>query len=692
MLFRRIVFIILCISIEAFGQSTPNDIPHIRVMATAQNNEVLLRWAVDQPIAWKRANDYGFRIERFTVARKGVVLNQPEKKEITSIPLKMKPLDAWKSIVEKDDYAAILAQALYGESFEVEGTEEGSLLQIVNKANELEQRFSFALFAADMNFGAALLAGWGYIDKTTKPDEKYLYRISAEVPKDLVDIQTGSVVIEPSKVQSLPSPIDLLAVGQDKTIMLSWEYQMFKGIFTSYYVERSKDGVSFSRLGDTPLVNMNDKPGLPSQSMVYIDTIPNNTKPYYYRVKGISPFGITSPPSKIVKAQGVPALEHTPRLLQKGAIRENEVTLQWEFPKEAEYQVKGFELNWATNPKGPYRVIQSQIDKTQREFTYTELQASNYFTITANALNNTKKTSLPVFVQTIDSIPPQVPTELNGTIDSTGVVNFSWKANAEKDLLGYRVFRGNRQGEELVQLTIDPISTSNYVDTVKVASLNSKVYYSVVAVDNRYNMSDYSEILELKKPDKVPPTSPIFSDYKIENGGVNLSWINSSSSDVKKHVLYRKSIAENEETWEAIFETDTVQSYKDTEVKGSQKYRYAIFAEDQSGLTSEPSTPVTLTVVDFLPIEVIQNLNAIPNSLEGKISLSWKIKDGSKVNEVVVYKSKAGGKPKLFIQLPVNKTTIEDTEVYPNTKYMYYVKPIMGNGNFSKPKSIEVNY
>ncbi|WFO17213.1 hypothetical protein M601_005680 [Cellulophaga baltica 4] len=77
----------------------------------------------------------------------------------------------------------------------------------------------------------------------------------------------------------------------------------------------------------------------------------------------------------------------------------------------------------------------------------------------------------------------------------------------EKDILGYRIFRGNLKDETYAQITIDPLQTNQFIDTVQLNSLNTDVYYTVVAVDHRFNTSAYSEVLELKKPDIIPPIS-----------------------------------------------------------------------------------------------------------------------------------------------------------------------------------------
>ena len=69
----------------------------------------------------------------------------------------------------------LLSHSLFfGESFEVEmgeGKKDG-IEGIINKSQEIDQRFAFALMAADLDFKVAELAGWAYVDKEAKPNEK----------------------------------------------------------------------------------------------------------------------------------------------------------------------------------------------------------------------------------------------------------------------------------------------------------------------------------------------------------------------------------------------------------------------------------------------------------------------------------------------------------------------------------------
>ncbi|MEW7291727.1 hypothetical protein [Aquimarina sp. 2304DJ70-9] len=691
---RKILFLFIAslsiINGNVYSQESVVVVPSIKVVTRVASGEVKLRWAVTNPSSWTKANKYGYIIERFTVKRGGQQLDTPERKLLTSNPILPKPVADWEKVIENNNYAAILAQALYGETFVVEET-EGALAQIINKAKEIEQRFSFALFAADMNFEAAVLGGLGFVDTTINENETYFYKIKTAIPEELLKVKEGTVLVESNKISELPQPIDLIAIGDDRNILLTWEYKMFKSIFTSYYVERSEDGTNFKRLGDTPLVNLNDKPNHPAERMYYVDTLSQNNKKYYYRVRGISPFGEESPTSKVVSAEGIKKLEAVPHISRHNYDKSGGFIILWEFLKEAEKEILGFELNWAPQEKGPYKVVKTGIPPNARKIEYKDPEPSNYFTITALGKGNQKTTSLSAFAQTIDSIPPAKPIGLIGVVDSLGVVKLKWEANTEKDMLGYRVFRGNLSKEELAQITISPIEETVFTDTVQVKSLNTKVFYQVVAVDQRFNMSDYSDKLALKKPDVVPPSSPIFSDYKVKKEGVFIQWINSTSDDVQYHKLYRQTATEADKGWLLIQQTDTISRFTDSEVEAGNKYRYAIFAEDESGLTSLPSTPLSLTVQGLGPTRVVKNFTAFADRVAYKIDLSWKIIDEN-VIEVLIYKNKDGNKPVLWKQLPAGVKKITDNSVNPNTNYTYQLKALLKTNAYGKIEIVNVTY
>ena len=251
--------------------------PTVMVNARAQKDKILIRWAINSPIEWQKANKKGFVITRTTVLRDGIILPKPEKILLTLKQLLPEPLDSWLDLVQKDNNAAIIAQSIYGESFEVTAAKEGDLSKIINMADELDQRYTFALYAADMSFSGAVKAGWGFVDTNVKKNEVYAYQVSVfENPK----VKESSYMIGLKDYSVLPAPTDFNAIGDDKKVMLSWDYETFKRIYTSFMVEKSEDGINFSPISATPLVNLNDKEDNPSKTMYYVDTLSVNDKEY----------------------------------------------------------------------------------------------------------------------------------------------------------------------------------------------------------------------------------------------------------------------------------------------------------------------------------------------------------------------------------------------------------------------------
>lgn len=110
-------FCFLMIFVFGFSQERQEKttIPHIRLKADSKKDQISLRWAIDEPLAWRNANKTGFQLKRYTLMRDGKLLQNPEEKDL-GIFLPAQEKD-WMKIVEKNDNAAIVAQSLFGETF-----------------------------------------------------------------------------------------------------------------------------------------------------------------------------------------------------------------------------------------------------------------------------------------------------------------------------------------------------------------------------------------------------------------------------------------------------------------------------------------------------------------------------------------------------------------------------------------------
>lgn len=693
-------FCFLVISIFVFSQEKQEQTltPHIRLKADSKKDKISLRWAVDEPLAWQKANKVGFQLKRYVLMRDGKLLQKPEEKDLgIFLPAQEKE---WMKIVEKNDNAAIVAQSLFGETFEVEmGEQKGKLQGIVNKSQETDQRFAYALMAADLDFEIAILAGWGYIDKDVKANERYLYTVTINQNSNsgaIPLVEKGDAVVSVSASTELPKPLDFIGIFKDKTVTLSWEYLQLRDTYTSYYVEKSENGNAFKSLGDLPVMNMNDADGRQAQGMTFVDSLAQNNAKFNYRIRGKTIFGNYGPYSDIVSGEGKKSLETTPRILKFDISEDEDITINWEFPKEAEKEITSFELlHSETDLQNTYKVVKNKIPVTTRTLLTKSITPSNYYKIQAIGKAGEKRESFSVLVQPNDETPPETPIDFKGKIDSLGVVHLEWKANTEKDLEGYHIFRGIQKGDELVRVTPQAINKNKYEDKVVLENLNSKVYYYVTATDIRKNQSKPSIVLELEKPDKVKPQTPVFTEYKLEEDGkITLHWIRSYSEDVELHQLYRQEKDGADKSWKMIYETKDIQpdfTYTDKNVEADKSYKYYLIAIDKSKLKSDKSPEITLRSNSFEAQSVLGNLSGSANRNKKQIELIWKNNDKN-IGEILVYRQKGSEKPTHWGTLGGTQNFLEDKSVQTGNAYTYLLKPMLKNNQVAKTEKITIDY
>ena len=662
-----------------------------------QENRILLRWGLTTPKAWRKSNLYGVSLKRYTITRNGNTLLIPE--EVLLGNMVPKPLEDWRELIEINDNAAVMAQALYGEQFDVEGVD--ALSAIVNLSQEQEQRFTWAMYVADQDFSVAQKAGLGYVDQTIKSNEKYLYKLTSMVPVEEELIEDGVVFTGIQDYDVLPKPLDLSIVFLDQKAILSWNYETQRRIYNSYFVERSKNGAQFDRLNDLPLSSMDNNENSNAQSMFYIDSIQNNQK-YFYRVKGVTPFGEISPHSEVVSGTAKAVLAYVPRIKTKTLLSNNSVKMEWEFLEAGNDFITHFALNQSNQADGQYKVVRSDIPPESRSILYDSLLPTNYFTLTAVGKSGNSRTSFPVLVQPIDSVPPLKPSGLAGEIDSLGIVTLNWKNNKANDLLGYRVFRGNIATEEFSQITVSPHQNNIYYDSIDIRNLNPKIYYYIVAVDQRFNASKRSDVLELMKPDLIPPAKAVFSGFQIQSNTVSLSWANSSSHDVVKHEIYRKKVGE--EDWEMVYsesrrqraagsgEWEEKSSWVDKQVEAGQQYNYTLIAVDASGLESTPASPLNLSLPKSALKPTIEKLKSFVDREKGNVTLSWKSYVDPEAAEIKVYKGIVGQALSLFQILNPMASSIIDEKLKPNNSYQYIFRVVFKDGSLSQISKHTLNY
>ena len=670
--------ILLFVSQKTLGQagdSLAQDA--IAVSAQPSHDSITLRWAPLDLNIWTVGNERGYRVERYVVSRNGIMLTVPEK-AILHHGLRPMEESHWMTLVQEDKYAAIAAQALFGDRFEVD-LRQSDAFTIVNKVRENEQRFAFALFSADMSPAVAKASGLWLTDHQVKRGEKYVYRIILNAADSL----RGSVFIGPDDLFELPKPLNLQADFKDKFVSLKWDKTEVSH-YTAYILERSEDGKAFRSITDSPLITVAPTAMTDTRYEYAIDTLADLTTTYYYRVRGITPFGEVGPPSDLVGGKGTPMVEQVPFITSAQSSNNIFIDIHWDFPPDNNHAIKGFEVRRGAEPKGHYEAVTKGLLAPQtRSFVDTSPGQSNYYKVLALGLDGEWYSSHVYYAQLVDSIPPHKPRGLEAKVSDKGHVTLSWEANTDADIYGYRIYKAYHQSEELAQITSEPLRENIFFDSVDLNTLNEHVYYSVMSIDRNQNHSGLSQSLQVLLPDKVRPQPPVLLEHRSDHSGISISWSRGASVDIVKYKVYRNVQGATEwmETTTLLASDDSVYFYRDTTTAAGKKYFYTVIAVDEAALESTPTPPIVAGIPITALRPAIKWKKPKINREENILTLGWNYAEES-VQIFRIYRS-AGDEPMVMFQNISGKEEQYSDTMVPGKRYKYRIMALFANGQKS---------
>lgn len=672
------------LSIKTYAQSDSIK-ANIHVIARPTTESILLRWAPGDYKYWDLGNKYGYKLVRYTLMRDSVLLLEPEYKNMATDGIAAWPLNEWKELVEKGKYGGIAAQAIYGESFVVDAGLGTTPEKVTYKAREQMQRFSFALYVADVSPEVAEASGLWFTDNSVKKNEMYLYRVFFNLPDSLSNINDTAFVFTGIRdFTPLPVPIELSAEFGDRTALLSWNVFAQNNIYIAWDLERSTNGKTFSAVNIDPIVAVTPaKDANPEYTYKY-DSIPDNKKEVFYRLRGISSFGEYGPWSEVISGKGIEEIKAVPNITTHEIIKER-VKINWEFPEDMESTITGFKILRSNNHELNFEEIYSKLKPSERTYTDKKPLGTNYYKVMAYRDSIPGKSGFAHMVQLTDNTPPVKPQSLTGLIDSAGIVTLTWKPNPDEDIYGYRVFHSSSGNDEYSQLTHRPVVDTFFIDTINKKDLNPSVFYKIVAIDLRQNQSEFSAIAELIKPDDTPPSIPVITNILAQLNGIELTWINSTSSDVAKHEVYR--IAKGDSVWNKITEIPYKKASKETKFidencSVTSPNQYKVFAVDKSDNFSEPSLSILIKGLQNRMKPNLQKISKKVNYEEGKIYLSWELPESS-VKLIKTYRKFNEEPYAIYETLNGDATEFEDYGMKVSEHYAYRFKLVFDDGSIS---------
>src|SRR5690606_9778364 len=143
-------------------------------------------------------------------------------------------------------------------------------------------------------------------------------------------------------------------------------------------------GLSYSAMSDTVVVN----------------------RQVFYRVRGVTSFAETGPPSEALMFTGEYSFTTHPTITRGRVLDNQSVQLEWDYEDESTGIVKSFDIERSNKADQGYKVIGSMAEGGAFEFYDNTPMGTNYYRVAAVSLKGMRNYSHPYLIQLEDSIPP----------------------------------------------------------------------------------------------------------------------------------------------------------------------------------------------------------------------------------------------------------------------------------------------
>lgn len=647
----------------------------LHIKGVQRNGRILLRWSATNYINWNVGNINGYVLQRYLVDKQN-----PQPVLQTTDTIKVLEFKKWEAVVDTSDNAAIAAQAIFGESFDMQLSNVG-FLNMINIAREQENRFSFALLMAAQDFSLAKYMGLGYeIDKLDM-SKKYLFKLYS-LNNSLMVFDSAFVLVDNETISGLPIINYLNAQYKSGKVELAWTKSVNQDFYINYIIERSVDSVEFKPLTKNIFVSVETENN--SGYFTYVDTISAINR-YYYRIKGKDIFGLYGEYSTVSSVEVYNQLTVKPEIVNLSINKDNKIEVVWNYPQSDIDEVVGFQIFISQQINSGYTVVNKNIlDNSERHYVIEELNPVTYVRIAAFDLGMDVYLSLPMMIQRADSTPPKAPQKVCGIVDSLGCMKLQWLNNTEEDIAGYRVFYSTNKNSEYTQITKELCVVNAFNYKFPLNWLNQQVYVKLLSEDIFYNHSEFSKIATIDLYDTIAPSAPVIYKYEQIKDKNYIKWNNSSSSDIfKTYIICETTTIDTL----LAFENDEIVEYIDSSLNSNTKHCYYLLVSDISG----NETRSNKVCMQFNNMRNVVELKAKVNKRDKVIELFWE-ELADTITKVVIYKTDKAGKLRLYRTISGSEYFFIDNKVMLNQEYRYKLKFYFKNHKTRYSSIITVNF
>ncbi len=671
-----LTFIFLSFALGSLISQSVGSVNEIHLIAEKNGNVVRLRWAPSNFDIWNKGNIYGYKIMRQQIEQNEIVTKTLAEKYM---PM---PENQWDSEFSNNSSAQTAKSLIYSTNINTAPGSIFSLSDAMSKKEQDEGKHLFALVAAENDFKVAVAMALGFEDKDIEVNKFYTYTVVIDDEKEMVGIKQGYSDV---KIIQYAAISTLEAKTQDNTVVLEWILDETQYNYDSWFIERSTDSINFVRINNLPFAHSYTDEEF-KYRVGFQDAIENCQDQFYYRVQGVTTFGVSGEYSNCVKVLcPIPKIQ-IPVWINGSTVADGKVFLNWyTFDNKYKDSIIGFNLYRTRDVSLPKTKINEHLlDVTQRKFEDTDSMGTAYYFLEAIDIHGFSHLSTEYFVQMIDSIPPDPPQNILGKFVDSRNLSITWDKNNEKDMYGYDVLLSNTRNGLYVKQNKNILKPTHFSVKFHDQIVTDSIFVVVIAQDLYFNKSSFSDTIELARPDIWPPANPVIQFAYPTPQGVAIGWQYSLDEDVAKHKLQRR--LKKDYQWmdlciiskenEAIFGQNKVvlSDYKanfiDSFKLENTEYYYRIIALDQAGnmATSKkievvPFSAYDDVISDFhvdiirdrIPpstrvIDELEKLNS-PHIAEQisaltktdiKMALAWKCSLTKKLTGFVIFRAIAG--------------------------------------------------
>jgi len=580
--------------------------------------------------------------------------------------LKPKPIESWQISKVNPNKQIILAAASIQQMQAISKTPVASIEDGMTSDQDLNYLWMNASLSADLNTVAADFCNLRFADKNPERGETMLYRIYIKNTANISDtlfFMIGEELFEPETLQR-PD-----AVEKEKVVEIFWKSDKK---YAAYFIEKSeKNKNKFEQLNRAPMVI---PVGQGETPMLFFSDSVVNYQLGEYRVYAVDMYGNRSKFSPILIACGRD--KTAPPIPTGFDVRENTdqtLVLSWK-----NIGTKNGELGAAIGIKhsdeDPYEpVTKALLPITQNKFIFKPiLEKTDYYFLLQVFDTAGNSSFTEAFYQLNDNTTPAKPEGLKAIVNKKGVVTLTWNWNKEKDLDGYLIYFSNSEKNEFGGIVNIPFYDTVFYDTLSLKMLNREVFYKIVAVDKRFNISENSEIVKVLRPDTLPPVSPVIKAYSVADSVFIIQWIRSSSIDVERHYLYRKSRKTGKLIATSLNTKDSI--YRDRNFVPKEEYEYYITAVDATNNVSPNSNSVVLKSYVNYYKPAVKIFTVQYDSFLRSVKLGWDY-SMENISKIIIYKGKEFDKiGRMPLDVSLKQSFIYDSKVVLNETYFYAIK------------------